>query len=221
MKVTDTTFQVNERDDKVSSDNQTIVVFGVRRGGTTAVARIVQELGINIGSNLSNNLEDTDFRISRGLEAIRQTVDARNTEFASWGWKHPQPYKYLPDLIPQLRNPKFIFVTRDLTANALGIGTRENIPFEGAVENAQGLAKRGMSLIKAHEIPALFVSYEKLLVKTESSIQEIASFLEVTPKTARISEIALLISPGRYRQMAKKLSVRQKLIETVRLWAQD
>ncbi len=115
MTVSDTTFQVNFSDDPQAPLHQTIVIFGVRRGGATAVARIIQELGIYISSNLSANLEDTEFRAARGQVSISQTVYERDEKFVSWGWKHPQPYNYLPDLLPQLRNPKFIFVTRDLT----------------------------------------------------------------------------------------------------------
>ena len=42
-------------------DSRTFVVFGVPRGGTTMVARIVEQLGVPMGQNLPANYEDQAF----------------------------------------------------------------------------------------------------------------------------------------------------------------
>jgi len=47
---------------------KTFIVFGVPRGGTTMVARVVEKLGVVMGTNLPLNYEDDEFNYDKMSE---------------------------------------------------------------------------------------------------------------------------------------------------------
>ena len=188
-------------EDRASSeaDQRTIHIFGVNRGGTTAVSGLVSRLGIYLGSEVGTNLEDRDFRLKRGLPAILESVRERNEQFDVWGWKHPHSNGYIDDVLPHLRNPRFIAVTRDLTANAIGMYARDDAGFPKALRFALKQTRRNLSFVNDKKRPTLMVSYEKLLVRTRQTAVEIADFCGAEMTEERMQEIIEFVTPGRYQ----------------------
>lgn len=188
-------------EDQASSeaDQRTIHIFGVNRGGTTAVAGLVQRLGVYLGSETGTNLEDRDFRIKRGLPAILETVRERNELFDVWGWKHPHSNGYIEEALPHLRNPRFIAVTRDLTANAIGMYARGDESLPKALRFPLKQTRRNLSFINDKKRPTLMVSYEKLLVHTRQTAAEIADFCGAEMTEERMQDIVEFVTPGRYQ----------------------
>lgn len=207
----------NEDEASRQARQRTYLIFGVRRGGTTSVALAAQNLGLFLGERYGVNLEDPAFRESYGIDAIRATVAARNSEHNVWGWKHPQPMGYFDGIYPGLRNPRFIFVTRDLTASALGIAKREPVAAAGAVDEVAGILLRHLNLLRQLGRPTLFVSYEKLLLQPEAVIGELAHFIGMDYDQSACDRIKAQIVPGHY-QPASRYGLRGKLRDTARIW---
>lgn len=204
MPATEPTITLFEDPDSRDAAERTVIIFGGRRGGTTAVAGIFRELGLFIGEDLEGNLEDLSFRKEHGLDRLRATIAARNAAHATWGWKHPTPMAYLPQLMPDLRNPRFVVVTRDMTAHGGGMRYREKRSPEDAMRLNIRLSRRNLDFVLEQGRPALFVSYEKLLVATSDTIRAIAAFHAVTPSDRDVSAIARFIAPGRYHRVADR-----------------
>ncbi len=148
---------------------------------------------------MGGNLEDRSFRMKHGLDHIRQTISARNASYETWGWKHPQPHAYLEQVIPGLRNPRVIMVTRDLTANAAGLLAREMNDAAKAIRQSMLHTRNNIQFVRKHRLPTLMVSYEKLLVSSEEVIQEIAHFCDIDVDQGKIAEAAEFVRPGGYQ----------------------
>ena len=84
----------SEQTDEVS-DQKTFIVYGVPRGGTTMVARVVEQLGVPMGKNLPLNYEDQDFNFDKMSDqlkadtalmhqALRRAIRKRNQEYQVW-----------------------------------------------------------------------------------------------------------------------------------------
>lgn len=178
---------------------RTFHVFGVNRGGTTAVSGVLSALGIPFGPETGTNLEDREFRLRRGLDAILETVARRNEAFDVWGWKHPHSNGYIEDLLPHLRNVRFILTTRDLGANALGMYARGDENAVMSLRSTMKQTRRNLNFVLAQERPTLIVSYEKLLLHTEQTAVEVARFCGLELTDDRLQEIVEFVRPGRYK----------------------
>lgn len=207
----------NEDEASRLAAQRTYLIFGLRRGGTTSVALAARELGLFLGERYGVNIEDPAFRELHGSDAIRATVAARNAAHDVWGWKHPQPMGYLEDIYSELRNPRFIFVTRDMTATALGIAKREPLSTGKAIDNVAAILRRHHALLRQLDRPTLFVSYEKLLLWPEAVIDELAHFLGMDCDRSTCDRIKEQIVPGHY-QPASRYGLRGKLRDTARIW---
>jgi hypothetical protein len=207
----------NEDEASRLAPQRTFLIFGLRRGGTTSVALAARELGLYLGEQYAVNLEDQEFREFKGVDSIRATIAARNAAHDVWGWKHPQPLRYFETIYDDLRNPRFIFVTRDMTATALGIAKREVMTADAAINDVATVLGRNLALLRQLKRPALFVSYEKLLLRPEAVIREMAGFLGMACDEGTCARITGQIVPGRY-QPESRYGWRGKLRDTARIW---
>lgn len=177
---------------------KTFPIFGLPRGGTTAVTGVVRRLGIFMGDDLPVNLEDPLF--SKLSKVSSKTVEARNAAHAVWGWKFPNATQYLDNIFSDLRNPRFIMVTRDLAANAIAISSRHgNYNRLKSLEIVMLNTQRNFAMMTRMRKPVLMVSYEKLLMKTDQTVREIADFLCVAPDEATIEAAVDFVQPGAYQ----------------------
>jgi len=205
---------ISFRDDEASRTNnqRTFLIFGVNRGGTTATAGAIRRLGVFLGDDIGGNLEDKLFRKRLGLGSLRSTITHRNADHDVWGWKHPHPHQYIDDLLPDLRNPRLILVTRDLTANTLGVSSWDREKVDKALSMYLTQTQKNADLIQRADCPVLLVSYEKLLIKPEFVLRDIAHFCGLKPSASMIDHAVDFIQPGSYQPgEAQELSLKEKL----------
>ncbi|MBC7986130.1 MAG: hypothetical protein H7X93_05590, partial [Sphingomonadaceae bacterium] len=96
----------------------TICVTGHPRGGTSAVALLLRELGLFMGEEIDpRNHEDIPLQRARGdpaaFAAIARRYDAAHK---AWGFKLPVGSRMGRALLPLLRNPVQIVVARNPVA---------------------------------------------------------------------------------------------------------
>lgn len=184
---------------------KTFPIFGLPRGGTTAVAGVVRKLGIFLGDDLPVNLEDRKFSKLAGVNAA--LIEARNAAHPVWGWKFPNAANYLDNIFRDLRNPRFIVVTRDLAANSIAISSRHgNYDRMRSLETVILNTQKNFSMISRMRKPTLLVSYEKLLLKTEQTVREMAEFLCVEASDEAIRSAVEFVQPGSYRPVGDSLT---------------
>lgn len=218
MTVTSCTMTLFDSEESRSSKIRTFTLFGVNRGGTTAVAGLFMRLGIYLGNTdgMEGNLEDKAFRRRKGIDSITTAINERNASHDVWGWKHPHPHTYLPQILPKLRNPRLVLVTRDITANAMGIEARGDEDDVEALNAVLKQVQRNLKFVLEHQLPTLMVSYEKLLINPRQTISEIADYASVAANAAQMEELVNFVRPGWYQPLPGRATIRQKLGQTIR-----
>jgi hypothetical protein len=170
-----------------------VIVLGCYRSGTSAVAGILQRLGVMMGKNFdppaANNpkgfYEDLDFkdlfdRMSDGRDVdglLSVLVRMRDVEYPLWGVKDPQLCVYLPRLLPFLKDHRLIStlrskedISRSLCKAAFGSDDKQFMPL---VEHY--LRKKDESLA-VYDGPVLEVDFEQLKADPKAGVQRIADF---------------------------------------------
>ena len=228
-----TILEDSDHKEKVDHDQKTFVIFGVPRGGTTMVARVVGHLGVYLGDDLPANYEDQDFNFDilpdefkrdkqKLLNRLSGIVDSRNQKFSTWGWKYPRAMLYLPQIIEKLRNPHLICVTRDPVASAMRSISRvqkkylrslkkgaKSMTFEPAfvqkiIKQHLSIQQGNIQLINDSKVPAFICSYEKAVANSVEFVNELAGFLALPCSSTTINDALTQIQPGGYIQDAIK-----------------
>jgi hypothetical protein len=180
-----------------AADCETVVIFGMTRGGTSMVAGAVRGFGYHLGEALLVNLEDQDF-VYKTDEQMKETIRSRNEAHCLWGWKYPIATEYLDRLLPYLRNPVFIVVTRDLTATAAALTRWDDRDQAGALSEAIIQSQRNLTLAIRHRLPTLYVSYEKASLDTDLFLTELECFLG-RPLVVERERLLRFMAPGSYK----------------------
>ena len=188
-----------------SDIRKTYIVFGSPRGGTSMVAKLLQNMNIDIGSDLPVNLEDKNFNWDfldsddpdEKVTLIRKSIENNNLSKSVWGWKYPRAPIYLAKVWDALINPQLICVFRDpLTISYRNIKRRGADPYR-TIKAATKVQSNNMQFLQNHKESRQFLcSYEKALFKPEEFIQSLAQFLhyEVADQNA-LARLTSLIDP--------------------------
>jgi hypothetical protein len=184
----------------------TIVVTGVGRSGTTMIARILSELGVFMGASLAHRTnEDNDVKqcVKDGDEAgFERLCRLRDEQHKTWGFKNPAFRDRIPDWEKHLRNPRVIFLFRDVLAIAL----RNHIVLNIDVQEALALATRSyvkaLKRLEESGCPALLLSYEKCLAAPDLAVARIAEFCGVSPNAEILAAASSVIQNGDERYFA-------------------
>ena len=140
----------------------TIVATGLGRSGTTMIARVLSELGKFIGASLAHRTsEDMDVKqyAKAGDEAgFERLCRLRDAGHPVWGFKNPGFRDHLPLWEKHLRNPRVIFVFRDI----LAVAQRNHLALNMDLQEALGLAARSyvkaLKRLEENQCPALLLS---------------------------------------------------------------
>ena len=166
-------------EDGAPTEQRTVVVVGVARGGTTMPAQALHALGVHMGDKLSAVYEDVE--ICRPMEAddldgFRKIVSERNLKHQRWGFKRPAAIQYMQRYVSELRNPNFIVMFRDIMAisnrNRISVGQDPVAGLEAAASQYVELVK----FVAGIRNPVLLLSYEKSIRSPHQFVESIARF---------------------------------------------
>ena len=200
--------------------HMTVLVTGVARGGTSMVAGVVRELGVDLGANLGPNHEDPQF-LPTAPRAIRKVVAARNAAKDVWGWKMPHAVDHLHRVERRLRNPHVIVVFRNTMAVVRSRMRRQGITADEALRTTlqhQAAAGRAAARTRA---ALLLVDYEAALREPEAFVDRVAAFLHLAPDASQREAAATMVDPrGGYRRSSGE-AWRLRALEpgTPKAWA--
>jgi hypothetical protein len=106
--------------------NETLVICGPGRGGTSIISYILLSLGYYLGEGLEANHEDRDILAAIGLPSRMEAIVAdRNLRYQRWGFKIPIAVHHVDWLASALRNPVFLVVFRNPVAIAKTVLKRD------------------------------------------------------------------------------------------------
>lgn len=184
----------------------TIVATGVGRSGTTMVSRILGELGVFMGASLTGPThEDAEVKQcvkTSDEERFARLCRLRDAGHDVWGFKNPGFRDLLPLWEKHLRNPRVIFIFRDI----LAIAMRNHLALDMDVLEALGLATRSydkaLRRLSESQCPALLLSYEKCLAAPDEAVQRIGEFCGVSLSAAGVAAATAAIRNGDPRYLA-------------------
>ena len=190
---------VNPGNDALEKDERTYVVLGVSRGGTSAVAGMLNHFGVHMGGTGEAPLFE-DLRMNRalgaGATAVEDLVALYNSQRKVWGFKGNairQPYE---ELALHLRAPVFVVVFRDL----LAIANRARISAERDVVDilARQAAEyqRIVQFVAMRRFHCVLVSYEKLTAYPREVAALLARHCDLHPQTQQMQAAVEFIQPA-------------------------
>ena len=202
-----------------ADDSRTFVVFGVPRGGTTMVARIVEHLGVPMGQDLPANYEDQAFNFdfmpdefkadrSKMRASLIDAIHRRNKSHSVWGWKYPRANIYLNQILDHVRRPHLICVLRDPLASSFRpLGRKNFLAKPGKmtspiklIEQHLAWQNRNLEIIRKSKCPSLICSYEKAIVCPTEFVKEMTGFIGLDSSSDQIAFAVDQIKPGSYIQ---------------------
>jgi hypothetical protein len=184
---------------------KTVIVTGHYRGGTSAIAAMVNSLGVYMGHDNKARYEclfENPDLIDTPQAEMESIVDDMNSHYELWGWKNPLPsvFNELPD---NVRNPHYILVTRDPAA-ILQMDrevTEMQKTVDAAIENYTQCCEHYQWLfqqLKERNAPLLLVTMERMQQHPGLVFLGIASFLGITPTPAQMADCFTKVSTGGY-----------------------
>lgn len=189
---------------------QTFVVLGVARGGTSMVAQALHAIGVPMGKKLSAVYEDMEICApmeAGDLSAVREVILSKNEAHPKWGFKRPGAVKYVNQYLSQLRNPRFVVVFRDIFAitnrNRLSV---KQLPLLGLKSAAQQYVEL-VEFCERQSVPMLLVSYEKALLDKVAFVHALAKFAGVDG-AANLEHGLGAIAPGNDQYLDEARSLR-------------
>lgn len=190
-----------------SPAEKTVVVLGVARSGTTAVASVLQALGVFMGERLGSVLEDV--ALSEAVEArdgrrLRDLVNQRNADHPVWGWKRPSALEHVDAWKEAFRNPYVIAVFRDpfAIANRNRISMLTDV-FQNMARSVKQLDAM-VRFLEGRKGPVLLCSYEKILAFPEAFVKAVDDFLDLNAAELWTEAVRRIVpSPREYLETSR------------------
>ena len=178
----------------------TLAVVGLARSGTSMLSALLQDLGVYMGDAVDKAVfEDVEVAgfIDKGdFKGLAEFAAARNAKHDVWGFKRPNAYNALPDIVSVLRKPRIIVMFRDILAIAMRNHVSmqmDVIPFLPMYAGEYMDLAKTVSHIKC---PMLLVSYEKFIQFPEESIEKTAAFAGIALTAERREQALKVVNNG-------------------------
>lgn len=182
----------------------TYLVSGIGRSGTTMVSRILCSFNIPMSldrvSHKTN--EDLDFRevvLTRDYNKYQALVLERNKRFKRWGFKSPAARADLLKWTSFLRNPRVIFIFRDLLAVALRQSMYDKRTICSSLEVIANGYRKSLAKIFECNCPVFLMSYEKALAHPKEMYENLSTFCGVSHSSFNSALIKSVINNGDQR----------------------
>jgi hypothetical protein len=185
--------------DKPCGAEATIVATGLGRSGTTMLARIMEESGLEMGKKLTTNTREVK-RLQTMVKAndrlaFKSFCKKQSRLTPKWGFKLPGFRSVMRSYESSMSNPRFVIIFRDV----LSISIRNGIAVGSELLPNMLFSMRDYLLllnqVTALKSPVLLISYEKALHYPDRTVAAMAEFMGLTlseRQIAKIAEIAVL-----------------------------
>jgi hypothetical protein len=196
------------RPERLSSNigQETLVICGPTRGGTSLAAYVMLKLGYFLGDNVNHgNHEDLEILAAiKDPELMTAIIASRNQRRGRWGFKVPAAAHHSEWLADALRNPVFLVVFRNPVAIAKTILKRDpavNSDLAGlawAFQHGLRSMEFGTQVLMT-EAPAILLDVDAARGTPELVVRDLASLFALSASEQAIQEIAQEIRVGGYK----------------------
>lgn len=161
----------------VSAGPRTILVFGLGRGGTSAVAGVLRELGVTMFDAHPLKHESTPIiRSDTGQVDIDLTIreiKCRDRQSPIWGWKSPGDIFVFDQFKAHLRNPILIIVFRNILTASVSAARWEGCPWRYYLEENNSVMNELTRVATHTSTPILALAYEDLVADAARIVKAI------------------------------------------------
>lgn len=183
---------------------KTLIVLGVARGGTSAVAGALAQLGVFTG-DMSAGPVFEDVHLSSKIESgtdqeIQELIADYNQHHDVWAYKRPRLLYHIDHVHPFFRNPLYIVVFRDIFAAAQRTRISGGVDTLLSMRKLLGDSERILSFIDTNRPSFIMVSYEKLLAYPEEFVEQLVEVagLSVSPENVQAAADFVRPEPPEY-----------------------
>ena len=176
---------------------ETIIIFGVPRSGTSMVAAMLSACGIFLGDTADKAVFE-DVTLANAMEsrneaAMKAIIAANNEAHKTWAYKRPLAFYHMTERLALFRNPRFIATFRDPIAiskrNEASMGIRVSDYLGEAIRLTGDL----INFARTTPAPILLASYEKAIFEPHRFARSVADFtgIHISPEimTAAVETI--------------------------------
>jgi hypothetical protein len=174
-----------EAPDRPSADK--LLITGVGRGGTTAIATIAREFGYHLGTRRTNlENEDLNDLLARDQTEFRDRLLRLSEEHPRFAFKSPKMRSSaaVETLIGLPNTFSLMIVFRDPLAVTMRNESAMGYDWEGGLGVAAREQLKLVRLAESWPHSLMLISYEKLLVSKREVIGQMAEFCRVTDPEA-------------------------------------
>ena len=187
---------------KRNAAEQTLLITGLARSGTSILAGILQSAGVWLGDHvyepINEDAEIAQMLRARDLSRLDALISRHNAKAPVWGLKIPDLHQFLQhDELSLFRNPHLIVIFRDPVAVAARNALSEQMDGMQAIIEATSAMHALAQFVRASRLPFLFVSYEKALVFPRSFIDNVLDFCGIALDEAGRAGLLRHVQPNR------------------------
>lgn len=194
-----------------------IIVVGLSRGGTSAIAKSLHTIGVSMGKRFDVPIyEDIDLAEalrSQDWGRLKSLIREHESAGQKFAWKCPDIHHHLSRINKLFKNPHYVFVYRDI----LAVSMRRNLVHGTSISDAMSNSLAGyqniLRFIQQAKPNALHVSFEKLLHDKKGYAEALLNFCGIEPGKEQVESVmeAVTAYPDSYTQWASHHTERQKL----------
>ena len=174
---------------------RTIAATGLGRSGRTMVARVMIDLGLEMGNKLKpQSAEDEEFQTAlkkSDMDQFSALCRSRDNDHDVWAFKCPALRgKLFASAVAEMRAPRVIVTFRDI----LAVSVRNTLSVDADLFEALSQAAAGyvgfVKNLRELDVPVLLMCYEKALQFPEQLVSQMADFVGVEVSQEEITRIA-------------------------------
>jgi len=185
-----------------------ILITGLGRSGTSAIATLLYHMGYNLG-DVENSVTKEDRELRRNLkngdyDAIVNILESRSQTHELVAFKDPKIYSSSHKNFIQKLSDEWLIVcvSRDPVSIAQRRVISEGIDFEKALSETVDSQMRLMKFMLTVEKPIIIISYEKFMSYPTQSVYELANYIEFDKKMLPKVLLKVFADQNKYRANA-------------------
>jgi hypothetical protein len=190
---------------------RTLCVTGAARGGTSAVALFLREIGVVMGDRIHPKTHEDErlLEVKTDPSAIAPIVAEYNARWPLWGFKLPIGSRMASVFLPLLRSPIMLVVVRNPIATIRGRLSRgmrraeQQTTFMEMFGRIYADGTRLHDRIAGLSNPVAFIEYEKLLADPRTFATELVDALSLKVDAASLDRAVAAISGPGYKSVER------------------
>lgn len=193
---------------------KTVIVLGMGRGGTSAVAGALRELGVTMPLAHPLKHEWSPVRYDAignlDLKGTIRTIRRYDREHDIWGWKSPKDAFIFDQFQSYIRNPVLIMVYRNMLDTCLSGAKYGEFSWEICAEDYAAVQMRLAKMLMYTPHPVAALAYETLILAPSLIIKELSDWLQLGATDERMAAAQAFISSGSgYRSVSAEPHIKE------------